>query len=77
MLSNLNKINYRNVENEDVHVVNMDGAEIVIVCVKEAPERQGYGGPLFIQQRHQAVCIRRKYIMCLLARAGETYKIHK
>lgn len=28
MLSNPNKINYRSVDNEDVHVVNIDGAEI-------------------------------------------------
>lgn len=38
MLSNPNKINYRSVDNEDVHVVNIDGAEIMIICVKEAPE---------------------------------------
>lgn len=38
MLSNPNKINYRSVDNEDVHVVNIDGAEIMIVYVKEAPE---------------------------------------
>lgn len=38
MLSNPNKVNYRSVDNEDVHVVNIDGAEIMIVCVKEAPE---------------------------------------
>ena len=38
MLSNPNKINYRSVDNEDVHIVNIDGAEIMIVCVKEAPE---------------------------------------
>lgn len=38
MLSNPNKINYRGVDNEDVHVVTIDGAEIMIVCVKEAPE---------------------------------------
>ncbi|MCM1181822.1 MAG: hypothetical protein NC337_00415 [Roseburia sp.] len=38
MLSNPNKVNYRSVDNEDVHVVNIDGAEILIVCVKEAPE---------------------------------------
>lgn len=30
MLSNPNKINYRNVDNEDVHVVNIDGAEIML-----------------------------------------------
>ncbi len=30
MLSNPNKINYRSVDNEDVHVVNIDGADIMI-----------------------------------------------
>lgn len=38
MLSNPNKVNYRSVDNEDVHIVNIDGAEIMLVCVKEAPE---------------------------------------
>ena len=38
MLSNPNKINYRSVTNEDVHIVNIDGAEIMIVYVKEAPD---------------------------------------
>lgn len=38
MLSNPNKVNYRSVENGDVYVVNIDGAQIMIVYVKEAPE---------------------------------------
>lgn len=38
MLSNPNKVNYRSVDNEDVHVVNINGAEILIICVREAPE---------------------------------------
>ncbi len=38
MLSNPNKINYRSVTNEDVHIVDIDGAEIMIVYVKEAPD---------------------------------------
>ena len=36
MLSNTNKINYRSVDNEDVHVFNIDGADIMIVCVKRS-----------------------------------------
>lgn len=38
MLSNPNKINFSSVDNEDIHVINIDGAEIMIVYVKEAPE---------------------------------------
>ena len=38
MLSNPNKVNYRSVDHEDVHVVNIDGAEIMTVCAKEASE---------------------------------------
>lgn len=38
MLSNPNKINYRSIDNEDVHVVNINGAEVMIIYVKEAPE---------------------------------------
>ncbi len=31
MLSNPNKVNYRSINNEDVRVVNIDGAEIIAV----------------------------------------------
>ena len=38
MLSNPNKVNYRSIDKEHVQVGNIDGAEVMIVCVKEAPE---------------------------------------
>ena len=36
--SNPSKINFRNIDNQDVHTYNIDGKTVIIVCVKEAPE---------------------------------------
>lgn len=38
-LSNPSKVNFRNIDNQDVHTYRIDGKSVIIVCVKEAPER--------------------------------------
>lgn len=37
-VSNPTKVNYRNIDNQDVHTYTIDGKSVVIVCMKEAPE---------------------------------------
>ena len=37
-LSNLNKVSFRNVDNQDVYTYNIDGKDVIIVHVKEVPD---------------------------------------
>lgn len=37
-VSNTSKVNYRNIDNQDVHTYTIDGKSVIIVCMKEAPE---------------------------------------
>ena len=38
-LSNTNKVSFRNIDNDDVHTYNVEGKNIIIIKVKESPER--------------------------------------
>ncbi len=38
VLSNRNKVSYRNIENQDVKVFNFDGKEVILVRVREVPD---------------------------------------
>lgn len=37
-VSNTSKVNYRNIDNQDVHTYAIDGKSVIIICMKEAPE---------------------------------------
>lgn len=55
LLSNLNKVNYRNVENEDVSSFVFDGKTVIIVHIKEAPESKK---PVYIDGKIENTYIR-------------------
>lgn len=75
MLSNPNKVNYRSVDHEDVHVVNIDGAEIMTVCVKEAPESMKL---VYFNGKHPVIIAKRiRKEEALLEKELEGYAAYK
>lgn len=55
LVSNKSKVSYRNIENDDVAMYDFDGRQIVIVQIKEAPEREK---PVFLNGKTEETYIR-------------------
>jgi predicted HTH transcriptional regulator len=54
-VSNPSKVNYRNINNQDVHTYTIDGKTIIIVCMKEAPESMK---PIYTNGKYENTWIR-------------------
>lgn len=54
-LSNPSKVSYRNIENEDVRVVELDGKPVIFIFVKEADRHQK---PIYLENRIENAYIR-------------------
>lgn len=55
LLSNKNKVSYRNIENEDVKVVDFGGKKVVFIRVREAPDSMK---PIYIDGKPENVWVR-------------------
>ena len=53
--SNPNKVSFRNIDNQDVHTVDIDGNTIIIIHVKEAPASMK---PLYINGKYEDTWLR-------------------
>ena len=53
--SNPSKVNYRNIDNQDVHTYVIDGKSIIVVCMKEAPESMK---PIYTNGKYENTWIR-------------------
>ena len=54
-VSNPSKVNYRNIDNQDVHTYVIDGKSVIIVCMKEAPESMK---PIYTAGKYENTWIR-------------------
>ena len=54
-VSNTSKVNYRNIDNQDVHKYTIDGRFVIIICMKEAPESMK---PIYTNGKYENTWIR-------------------
>lgn len=54
-VSNPSKVNYRNIDNQDVRTYIIDGKSVIIVCMKEAPESMK---PIYTAGKYENTWIR-------------------
>lgn len=54
-VSNTSKVNYRNIDNQDVHKYTIDGKSVIIICMKEAPESMK---PIYTNGKYENTWIR-------------------